>query len=82
MPLLSEILEARTSQSRSSSKRIRKKRSSSKNNNWKQSCVDECHADKNLHKKVTLIGLCKLRSQNIFFFIAQVNFVCYVKFLV
>ena len=57
MPLLSEILEARTSQSRSSSsKRSRKKRSSSKNNNWKQSRSDECHADKNVYKKVALIG--------------------------
>ena len=60
MPLLSEILEARTSQSRSSSsKRSRKKRSSSKNNNWKQTRVDECHADKNVHKKVALIGSIK-----------------------
>lgn len=55
MPLLSEILEANSSQARKSNKGNRKKRSSSKNNNWKTSRV-ECHADNNAYKKVAFIG--------------------------
>ena len=56
MPFVSEILEARTSQSRSSSKRNRKNRSSSKNNNSTKNRNKECHEDKIVHEKVTLIG--------------------------
>ena len=55
MPLLSEILEENCSQAKCNNKRNRKKRSSSKNNNWKPGRA-ECHADKNAHKKVALIG--------------------------
>ena len=53
MPLLSEILDA--NQEKYNNKKNRKKRSSSKNNNWNPS-RNECHADKNAHKKVALIG--------------------------
>ena len=62
MPLLSEILEANSSQAKSSNKRSRKKRSSSKNNNLKPiENRAECHADINEYKKVAALGLNILR---------------------
>ena len=74
MPFVSEILEARTSQSRSSSKRNRKNRSSSKNNNWTKNRNKECHEDKNVQEKVTLIGFQYIIKSKQFLLIRSFSF--------